>query len=69
VGADAYCRRLAAQHGLELDATSAGTEADEAVSPAVVELLRAEGMDVAREAIYARVERLIDELSGVTIDL
>jgi arsenate reductase (thioredoxin) len=44
-----YCRRLVAQHGLDLDVTSAGTEPDVAVAPAVVELLRAEGLDVAHD--------------------
>jgi arsenate reductase (thioredoxin) len=45
--AAAYCRRLVAQHGLDLDVTSAGTEPDAAAGPAVVELLRTEGLDVA----------------------
>ena len=44
--AAAYCQRLAVQHGLELDITSAGTEPDAAVSPAVAAMLRAEGVDV-----------------------
>jgi arsenate reductase (thioredoxin) len=47
--AAAYCRRLVAQHGLDFDVTSAGTEPDAAVAPAVVELLRTEGLDVAHE--------------------
>ena len=42
----AYCQRLTTQHGLELHITSAGTEPDAAVSPAVVALLHAEGVDV-----------------------
>ena len=45
--AAAYCQRLAAQRGLELYATSAGTEPDPAVSPVVVAALRAEGIDVS----------------------
>jgi arsenate reductase (thioredoxin) len=45
----AYCRQLVAQHGLDLDVTSAGTEPDAAVSPAVAELLRTEGLDVAHD--------------------
>jgi arsenate reductase (thioredoxin) len=47
--AAAYCRQLVAQHGLDLDVTSAGTEPDAAVAPAVVELLRTEGLDVAHD--------------------
>ena len=47
--AAAYCRRLVAQHGLDFDVTSAGTEPDAAVTPAVVALLRTEGLDVAHE--------------------
>ncbi|MCL4302773.1 MAG: heat-shock protein HtpX [Anaerolineae bacterium] len=45
--AAAYCQQLADQHHLDVQATSAGTEPDAVVSPAVVELLRAEGIDVA----------------------
>ncbi len=45
--AAAYCQRLAAAQGIPLEVLSAGTEPDPAVAPAVVELLRAEGMDVA----------------------
>jgi arsenate reductase (thioredoxin) len=45
--AAAYSRQLAAQSGLNLQATSAGTEPSAQVSPAVVELLQAEGIDVA----------------------
>jgi arsenate reductase len=44
--AAAYCQRLTTQHGLELHITSAGTEPDAAVSPSVMEFLRAEGVDV-----------------------
>jgi protein-tyrosine-phosphatase len=42
-----YCRHLAAQWGLEVQVTSAGTEPDAAASPEVVALLRAEGLDIA----------------------
>ncbi|MCI0398920.1 MAG: hypothetical protein L0332_34925 [Chloroflexi bacterium] len=45
--AAAYCRQLAAHNGLDWHITSAGTEPDDAPSPAVVELLRAEGVDVS----------------------
>ena len=44
--AAAYCQQLAAAHGFQLHVTSAGTEPDPEIAPAVVELLRAEGMDV-----------------------
>jgi arsenate reductase len=47
VMAAAYCQRLAAQIGLDLRATSAGTNPDPAVSDLVVEALRAEGIDVS----------------------
>ena len=46
--AASYRLQLAAPSGLELEVTSAGTEPDATVSPAVVELLHAEGMDAAR---------------------
>jgi arsenate reductase (thioredoxin) len=45
VMAAAYCKRLAAQYGLDLHITSAGTEPDAAVSPAVATLLRDEGLE------------------------
>jgi protein-tyrosine-phosphatase len=45
--AAAYCQRLLAQCGLEVQVASAGTEPDAAASPAVVALLRREGLDVA----------------------
>jgi protein-tyrosine-phosphatase len=45
--AAAYCQQLADQWGVPLHATSAGTEPDAEVSPAVVALLRAEEIDVA----------------------
>jgi arsenate reductase (thioredoxin) len=45
--AAAYCQQLADQRGVPLHATSAGTEPDAEVSPAVLALLRAEGIDVA----------------------
>ena len=41
-----YCQHLAAQCGLDVQVTSAGTEPDAAASPAVVALLRTEGLDV-----------------------
>jgi arsenate reductase (thioredoxin) len=47
--AAAYCRQLVAQQGLDFDVTSAGTEPDAAVAPAVVALLRTEGLDVAHD--------------------
>ncbi len=47
VMAAAYCQRLAAGRGLNLYATSGGTEPDPAVSHVVVEALRAEGIDVS----------------------
>ena len=46
--AAAYCQHLSAQGGLEVQVTSAGTEPDAAASPAVVALLRAEGLDVGQ---------------------
>src|SRR5262245_2097473 len=42
--AAAYCQQLADQWGVALHATSAGTEPDAEVSPAVVALLRTEGI-------------------------
>lgn len=45
--AAAYWNRLAKERGLSLTADAAGTEPDETVSPVVVELLGAEGMDVS----------------------
>jgi protein-tyrosine-phosphatase len=45
--AAAYCQRLADQQNVPLHATAAGTEPDAEVSPAVAELLRMEGIDVA----------------------
>ena len=45
--AAAYCQQLADQWGVPLHATSAGTEPDVEVAPAVVTLLGAEGIDVA----------------------
>jgi|SRR6266540_4535919 len=45
--AAAYCQQLAAQWGVPLHVTSASTEPDAEVAPAVVTLLRAEGIDVA----------------------
>jgi protein-tyrosine-phosphatase len=45
--AAAYCEHLAAQCGLAVQVTSAGTEPDAAASPEVVALLRTEGLDIA----------------------
>lgn len=45
--AEAYFNRLARQNGLSVRADSAGTDPDAAVSPAVVNLLRNEGIDVS----------------------
>ena len=45
--AAAYCQQLADQWGIPLHATSAGTEPDAEVPPAVLALLRADGIDVA----------------------
>jgi arsenate reductase (thioredoxin) len=47
VMAAAYCQRLAKQWGIPLQITSAGTEPDAEVAPAIVALLRAEGIDVS----------------------
>ena len=47
VMAAAYCQQLADQWSVSLHITSAGTEPDAEVAPAVVALLRAEGIDVA----------------------
>jgi arsenate reductase (thioredoxin) len=44
--AAAYCERLAAERGLTLRATSAGTDPDPGVSPGVAGALLAEGIDV-----------------------
>jgi arsenate reductase len=44
--AAAYCARLMAHHGLDFRITSAGTEPDATVSPAVATLLREEGFEV-----------------------
>src|SRR5215211_184584 len=44
--AAAYCRQLADQWGVPMHARSAGTEPDAEVSPAVVALLRTEGIDI-----------------------
>jgi len=45
--AAAYCQQLADQQNVPLRATCAGTEPDAEVSPAVVALLRLEGIDIA----------------------
>jgi protein-tyrosine-phosphatase len=44
--AAAYCERLAAERGVPLRATSAGTDPDPGVSPSVAGALLAEGIDV-----------------------
>src|SRR5262245_59474435 len=44
--AAAYCQQLAAAHDIQLQVMSAGTDPDSEVAPAVVELLRAEDIDV-----------------------
>ena len=47
--AEAYFNRLAEQSRLAFNATSAGTDPEEVVSPAVVNLLRDEGFDVSQQ--------------------
>jgi protein-tyrosine-phosphatase len=47
--AAAYCQQLAAQYDLKVQASAAGTEPSAEVSPAVVELLQAEGINVANQ--------------------
>jgi arsenate reductase (thioredoxin) len=47
--AAAYCQQLAAQSGLNVHASAAGTDPSAEVSPAVVELLQAEGINVANQ--------------------
>jgi arsenate reductase (thioredoxin) len=47
--AAAYCERLAAERGLTLRATSAGTDPDPGVSPGVAAALLAEGIDVSAQ--------------------
>ena len=47
--AAAYFNQLARQHGLVLTADSAGTDPSEAVSPAVVNMLLSEGIDVSQQ--------------------
>lgn len=47
--AAAYCQQLADQYGLDLVASSAGTEPSPHVAPAVVELLQVEGINVANQ--------------------
>src|SRR5215213_1565859 len=44
--AAAYCQQLADRHNVSLRATAAGTEPDAEVSPAVLGLLRTEGINV-----------------------
>jgi arsenate reductase len=45
--AAAYCQQLADRENVPLCATAAGTEPDAVVAPAVLELLRREGIDIA----------------------
>jgi arsenate reductase (thioredoxin) len=45
--AAAYCQQLADRRNVPLRATAGGTEPDAEISPAVLELLRTEGIDVA----------------------
>src|SRR5215217_6034974 len=45
--AAAYCQQLADRDNVPLRATAAGTEPDAEFSPAVLELLRTEGIDIA----------------------
>lgn len=45
--AAAYFQQLSDQQGLGFQASCAGTEPDATISPAVMELLRGEGIDVA----------------------
>ena len=47
--AAAFCQQLAAQYDLKVQASAAGTEPSAEVSPAVVELLQAEGINVANQ--------------------
>ena len=47
--AAAYCQQLADQYGLKVKASSAGTDPSAEISPAVVELLQAEGLNVANQ--------------------
>jgi protein-tyrosine-phosphatase len=64
--AAAYFNRLAQQVGLSFKGDSAGTDPEKAVSPAVVNLLRDEGIDVSghqprrvTQADLARAQRII----------
>lgn len=61
VMAAAYFERLANQNNLDFCATSAGTEPDQEAVPAVVDLLRSEGLDVSAH-LPQRVTR--EELVG-----
>jgi arsenate reductase (thioredoxin) len=56
--AAAYCQQLADRDNVPLRATAAGTEPDAEVSPAVLELLRTEGINVADQ----RPRRVTSEL-------
>src|SRR5579859_5847414 len=64
--AEAYFNHLAQQYGLPAQGDSAGTDPADAVSPAVVEMLRREGIDVSghqprrvTEADLAQAQRII----------
>ena len=64
--AAAYFNRLAQQYGLPATADSAGTDPAEIVSPAVVDLLRTEGIDVSghqprqvTQADQAQAQRIV----------
>lgn len=61
--AAAYCERLAAEHGLTLRATSAGTDPDPGVSPGVAEALLAEGIDMLA---YRPRRVTAEELAGAS---
>jgi arsenate reductase (thioredoxin) len=73
--AAAYFDRLAQQRGLPYRADSAGTEPEAAPTPAVVDALRAEGVDVSghrprsvKEQDLARAHRVVSmgcDLTGV----
>jgi protein-tyrosine-phosphatase len=55
--AAAYYQHLAAAHVIHLHVTSAGTQPDAEIAPAVVELLHTEGMDVTGLGWPRRADR------------
>jgi arsenate reductase (thioredoxin) len=63
--AAAYFQRLAEQNGLDLRADSAGTEPSPQVSPAVVELLRAEGIDISSQQPHRFTETQLAQASRI----